>query len=179
MKLTDANVCLKAYTGFADLSLDIKTNFSYYLEGDSIQFNITVSNKADPSGEINVSSLLDDSVTLLSHTVDRGIFDESNGVWIIDNLNAGESAKLVLTLKFNEKKASVINSFSLKSLSYSYSTFCLDYQADPGFLAAAKKSSIVLLRFPCFFLAGILLINSIILSLTPLTLRNQVTAAGS
>ena len=119
MKLTDANVCLKAYTGFADLSLDIKTNFSYYLEGDSIQFNITVSNKADPSGEINISSLLDDSVTLLSHAVDRGIFDESNGLWIIDNLNAGESAKLVLTLKFNEKKVAVINSFSLKSLSYS------------------------------------------------------------
>jgi len=117
--LNQTNVCLKAYTGYSDLSLDIKTNFSYYLEGDSIQFNITVSNKADPSGEINVSSLLDDSVTLLSHTVDRGIFDESNGLWIIDNLNAGESAKLVLTLKFNEKKAAVINSFSLKSLSYS------------------------------------------------------------
>ncbi len=119
IKLCETNVCLKAYTGFADLSLDIKTNFSYYLEGDAIQFNITVSNKADPSGEINISSLLDDSVTVLSQTVNKGIFDESNGLWVIDNLNAGESAKLVLTLKFNEKKAAVINSFSLKSLSYS------------------------------------------------------------
>ena len=121
INLAQTNVCLKAYTGFADeLSLEIRSNSSYYLAGDLIQFNISISNNGDPSGEINISSILDDSVTVISYDASIGIFDELAKVWTIGNLDNGDSGKLILSLMFNEKKQAINTSVSVNSASYSF-----------------------------------------------------------
>lgn len=121
INLYETNVCLKAYTGFADdLALDVKCNSSYYFAGDAVQFNISIRNNGDPSGEINISSILDESVSLISHSETMGIFDEMSKVWTIDNLMSGESVKLILTFRFNEKKPAINTTFSAKSTEYNF-----------------------------------------------------------
>ena len=120
IKLVETNVCLKAYTEFADdLSLEIKSNSSLYLEGDIIEFNITIANNGDPSGEINITAALDEVVEIISYNINSGSFDPLTNVWTLDNLENGEFETLNLILRFNEYKAVVNTSVSANSVSYS------------------------------------------------------------
>ena len=120
IKLVKTNVCLKAYTAYADdLSLSIESNASLYFEGDLIEVNITVSNNGDLSGEINVSSIIDECISIVCYDISKGTFDMDTGVWTIDNLLNGESETLNLILEFNEYKPSINISVSANSASYS------------------------------------------------------------
>ena len=120
ISLKHTNVCLKAYTEYADdLSLEIKSNVSFFLGGDLISFNITISNNGDSSGEINISSILENSVEIVLYEKTKGSFDELTRIWTIDNLDNGESETLNLILRFNECKSFVNTSAYANSLSYS------------------------------------------------------------
>ena len=120
IKLVETNVCLKAYTEYADdLSLEITSNASLYLEGDLIEFNITVLNYGDPSGKINISSIIDESVSIVSYSLIKGTFDEETKVWSMDNLFTNERDTLNLILRFNGNKRSINVSVSANSFSYS------------------------------------------------------------
>ena len=120
IKLVETNVCLKAYTEYADdLSLEITSNASLYLGGDLIEFNITVLNYGDPSGKINISSIIDESVSIVSYSLYKGTFDEETKVWSMDNLFTNERDTLNLILRFNGNKRSINVSVSANSFSYS------------------------------------------------------------
>lgn len=120
VKLVETNVCLKAYTEFADdLLVEIKSNTSLYFEGDLLEFNITISNNGDSSGEINLSAILDDVAEIVYFDTTKGIFDSSEGLWTMDNLEKGETEVLNLILRLNERKEFVNNTIQAESLRYS------------------------------------------------------------
>ena len=121
INLVETNVCLKAYTDFADdLALDLKSNASYYIEEDLIEFNLTISNNGDFSKEVNVSSIFDDSIDVVYSYVTKGFFDETSKIWTMDSLDNGETQTLNLILRFNEDKSSMNLSFIANSLTYSF-----------------------------------------------------------
>ncbi|WP_295619327.1 lectin like domain-containing protein [uncultured Methanobrevibacter sp.] len=121
INLVETNVCLKAYTDFADdLALDLKSNASYYIEEDLIEFNLTISNNGDFSKEVNVSSIFDDSIDVIYSYVTKGFFDETSKIWTMDSLDNGETQTLNLILRFNEDKSSMNLSFIANSLTYSF-----------------------------------------------------------
>lgn len=116
IQLQQTNVCLKVYTEYADdLSISIKPNISIFTEGDLISFNIELFNNGASSGEINLTSVLDSTVSLVSYQVTRGSFNKSTMMWTLDNLNFGKKETLKLVLRFNEYKPSVKISFYAKS----------------------------------------------------------------
>ena len=116
--LYKTNVCLKAYTAYAgNLVLNIDANTSLYLKGDSVEFTFNVSNIGDFIGDINISINFDDTVLRDSIVnISKGTFDGYNDVWVIDSLNAGESAILKLRVKLTDNK-DVIENFALISTS--------------------------------------------------------------
>ena len=121
MGLEQTNVCLKAYTEYADdLSFEVKCNASLYLEGDLVEYNITISNYGDPSNEINVSSILDDSVEIISFDTTKGSFDQYTKIWTMNNLYCYEAESLRLVLRFNGYRQTVSNSFYANSLRCSF-----------------------------------------------------------
>ena len=121
IKLEKTNVCLKAYTEYADdLSLMVQSNTSYFVEGYSIEWNISISNNGDLAEEINITSILDESITILSYSASKGIFNESTGVWAINQLANKESATLKLVLRFNEYRKYINSLVYANSSSLSY-----------------------------------------------------------
>lgn len=121
--LTKTNVCLKAYTEYADdLSIIIKANTSYFLEGYSIQLNITITNNGDLAKGINVSSIFDDGISIISSSASRGVFDKSTGIWTISQLKNKQSETLRLVLRFNKYKESSYLSVNANSSSLSYNS---------------------------------------------------------
>ena len=149
IKLVETNVCLKAYTAYADdLSLSIESNASLYSEGDLIEFNITVSNNGDLSGEINVSALIDECASIVCYDISKGTFDMDTGVWTMDNLLNGESETLNLILEFNEYKPSINISVSANSASYSSNkdisdSSIVNYASHTEFLKIANVNTTV------------------------------------
>ena len=147
IKLEKTNVCLKAYTEYADdLSLEIKSNASLYFEGDLVEFNVTISNYGDHSHEINVSSVLDNGVEIVCFDTTKGSFDEYTRVWTIDYLENGESETLRLVLIFNERKQVVNTSFYVNSLANSFNENAtgfsiVNYAGHTEFLKISKKTT--------------------------------------
>ena len=129
------NVSAFAIVDYArdNLSLDVNANASYYYEGDLIKFNLTISNDGGYSCEVNVSSILDETTDIVSYELTKGRFNQSNGVWTIDNLNRNESQSLILILRFNEYKEFIKTSFEAvseaDSVNDNVSAFAIVYYA--------------------------------------------------
>lgn len=147
IKLVETNVCLKAYTEYADdISLNIESNASLYLEGDLLEFNITVINNGDSSGEINISSIIDESLSIINYTLFKGTFDSQTGVWTMGNLFPGERDTLKLILRCNGNKRVINISASANSLSYSFNkdisdSLIVNYASHTEFLNISKVTT--------------------------------------
>lgn len=108
IQLLQTNVCLKAYTEYADdLSIDIKSNSTIYTKGDLISLNITITNYGEPSGKVNLNYVLDNRVSILSAYVSKGLYNQSTKIWTIDNLVKGQKETLRLLLRFNENISTI------------------------------------------------------------------------
>lgn len=119
--LSKTNVCLKAYTEYADdLYIDIKTNASIFTDGDLIEFTISILNNGDSATGIEIGSILDDSVDIVSYSLTKGLFDQSTGIWTFESLGHGKKETLNLTLRFNEYESYVTTSFYAKTMSLSF-----------------------------------------------------------
>lgn len=131
--LRQTNVCLKVYTEYMDdLELIIKANSSYFVKESSIELNLTLFNKGDLSKEINVTSVLDDSISIISYNASNGVFDVTTKVWNIDQLANNASETLKLVLRFNEIKDVINISFFANSSSLSYNTTNATYKVSLG-----------------------------------------------
>ena len=130
--LKNANVCLKAYTAFADeLELNISSNRSIYYTGDSIKLNITLNNIGDLATGIEVPIALDNSINILSYEVKinranksssshytGSNFNKNTKLWSIPYLANNESVSLILNVKLQSNKNLTIKA-SANTSSYS------------------------------------------------------------
>ena len=109
--LKEANVCLKAYSsGLANLHFSADSNASSFRKGDIIEMNIKVSNSGGSAKNINISINIDDSLIIESISPAESI--DSNGEWILDSLNKGETAMLKIVFRASEGKETLPISFN-------------------------------------------------------------------
>lgn len=83
----------------ADLSLNQTVTDENPSRGDQVSFTITLRNDGpDPATNVEVSDLLPDDLIFESAAVTQGSYDDFDGIWIVDNVAAGSSAVLTLTV---------------------------------------------------------------------------------
>ena len=149
IKLVETNVCLKAYTEYADdLSLEISSNASLYHEGDLVELNITVLNNGASSGKINISLIMDESVSIVYYNLYKGTFDEETGVWTMDDLFTNERDTLNMVLRFNGNKKCInisayVNTFSHSSNNDISNCSIVNYVGYTEFLKIANVNTTV------------------------------------
>ena len=113
-----ANVCLKAYTGFAaDLQLNAISNVSYYSKGDQIKLTLNLTNNGDLSS-VDVYSYLDENVRIVSYEATSGSFDPNTKIWTLSDLGENSSNILNLIIQINTKQSNITNLFLLNSSIY-------------------------------------------------------------
>jgi C1A family cysteine protease len=113
--ISQANVCLKAYTAnVGDLKLSIISNSSYFYKGDEINVIFNLTNYGDYVENINVSLALDAMMEIANVGLTKGNFN--NTVWFVNCLNHQESAIMNITFKMLENKDHVENSAIINSL---------------------------------------------------------------
>ena len=113
-----ANVCLKAYTGYAaNLQLNAISNVSYYSKGDLVNLTLNLTNTGDLSS-VDVYSYLDDNVRIVSYEATGGSFDPNTKIWTLSDLGENSSNILNLIIQINTKQANITNLFQLNSSLY-------------------------------------------------------------
>ncbi|MCR4030697.1 MULTISPECIES: PKD domain-containing protein [Flavobacterium] len=72
-------------------------------EGDTIKYNIVVTNNGGPTNATNVSltDIIPAGLTYESHTVTTGNYNRASGVWTLGNLAVNSTATLEITVKVN------------------------------------------------------------------------------
>jgi|GEM_PF-5339099 len=90
-----ASVFVNESTLFADLSLTKSANKPIADVGETVEFNIILSNYGpNDATNIVVEEILPNTINYLSHSPTSGSFNISNGQWVIDNLPANSSVAL-------------------------------------------------------------------------------------
>lgn len=113
-----ANVCLKAYTGYAaDLVLDTISNVSYYSKGDEVELVLNLTNRGDLTSA-DVYSQLDENVKIISYEATSGTFDPNSKIWTLSDLDENSSNILRIVIQINTKQANITNSFFVNSSLY-------------------------------------------------------------
>ena len=115
--ISQANVCLKAYTeNVGELILDVISNSTYFYNGDEIKFTFNLTNFGDYVKDINVSVVLDKIINVVYSNCSKGVF--VNNIFSVKELYHGESAILELTVKvlgFNDfvENIAIVSSSSI------------------------------------------------------------------
>jgi len=90
-----ASVFVNESTLFADLSLTKSANKPIADVGETVEFNIILSNYGpNDATNIVVEEILPNTINYLSHSPTSGSFNISNGQWVIDNLPANSAVAL-------------------------------------------------------------------------------------
>lgn len=85
--------------GIADLELTIAANTSTMVAGGEVIFTLTLINKGPNNATgIKVINPLTDGFTHGSHDPEVGTYDQSTGIWSVDNLPAGQEVTLMITV---------------------------------------------------------------------------------
>lgn len=110
--LSQANVCLKAYTAnVGDLRLNITSNSSYFYKGDEIKVSLNLTNYGDYVKDIIISLKLDEIINISSINLTKGIFN--NNTWNISELSHNGFAILNLTIKILDNRDFIKNTISV------------------------------------------------------------------
>ena len=103
-------------TSSADLSLAMTADKSSFKIYENVTYSITVKNNGPAaSGRVVVSAGLPNTLVYTSASVTKGTYNLFFGEYTVDNLQAGESATLTLTLFTLANNASVKNFVQIKS----------------------------------------------------------------
>jgi len=82
-----------------DLSILKEVDNSTPIEGDEIEFTVSVTNPGEfIATGIQVTDQLPSGITYISHTVSQGTYNISNGVWNIGTLAEGDTTTVTLTV---------------------------------------------------------------------------------
>lgn len=93
-----------------DLSVIKNVSVNKIKVGDKVVYIIVVLNNGpDVANNVIVKELLPSGVKFVSASVNKGIYNETTGVWTINTLNNGESATLKITVITT--KAGIITNF--------------------------------------------------------------------
>ncbi len=110
-----ANVCLKAYTGYAaNIQLTSTSNVSFYSNGDEIELILNLTNIGD-SSSVDVTANLDSNVKIVSYETSSGTFDANTKIWSIEEVDPNVPNILRLIVQINTKQENITNSFIISS----------------------------------------------------------------
>ena len=83
-----------------DLTVNKTVNSSHIIKGDTISWVITISNNGpDTATNVKVTDLLPEGLVYINSLVDKGTYNSSNGIWIVGELNVGETVSLTIITK--------------------------------------------------------------------------------
>ncbi len=118
--ITNANVCLKAFTSNigADLSIVVKASNYHPKLNSIVYYYVTVKNYGpEQSLNVIVNNFISSKLTFLSFVTSFGSYDSETGKWSIGNLPNGSVALLMLKFSVNGYN-SIINTFIMSSATY-------------------------------------------------------------
>lgn len=90
-----SNETLFEVLNLVDLEINLESNVSAVIMGDTIKFIVTITNNG-PHADKNVNTTIDlgEFLDYLSSNSDKGTYNPNTGVWTIGDLNVGETITL-------------------------------------------------------------------------------------
>lgn len=127
-----SNETLFEVLNLVDLEINIESNASAVVMGDTIKFIITITNNGPHADKnVNVTVDLDEYLRYVSSSSEKGFYDSNSGVWTIGDLDVGEIIALEIIVTPNTitritTSSEAINGSEDSNLSNNFASLTVD-----------------------------------------------------